>query len=115
MKTIEEREDYLFVEYDGSTNSTALISLMEEIARVCRDKKLKKVLADMRKTAETLDLTQRYELGVTGANILRGLQIAVVYHTDENNSFAESVAVNRGLQAMITDDMESAKRWLGLE
>jgi hypothetical protein len=115
MKTIEEREGYLFVEYDGSTDSIVLILLMEEMVKVCRDKNLKKILADLRKTTGTPDLFQRYELGVTGANILRGLQIAVVYRTDENNHFAESVAVNRGLPAMITDDMEKAKHWLGVE
>jgi hypothetical protein len=115
MKTIEEREGYLFVEYDESTNTAALIALMEEIARVCRAKNHKKILADLRNTTGKPDLFQRYELGVTGATILRGLQIALVYRADENNRFAESVAVNRGLPAMITDDVEKAKRWLEVE
>ncbi len=115
MKTIQERKGYLFVEYDESTNSTALISLMEEMAGVCKVKNLKKILADLRNTTGTPDLSQRYELGVMGATILRGLQTALVYQTDENNRFAESVALNRGLQAMITDDMDKAKRWLGVE
>src|SRR5690349_1034460 len=115
MKTIEEREGCIFVEYDGPTDSVALISLMEEMARTCRAKNCKKVLADLRNTTGTPSLFQRYELGVTGAIILRGLQIALVYHADENNHFAESVAVNRGLSAMITDDMEKAKHWLGVE
>ena len=115
MKIIEECEGYLFVKYDESIDSAALISLMEEMAGICKVKNLKKILADLRNTVGTADLFQRYELGVTGANILRGLQLALVYRADKNNHFAESVAVNRGLSAMITDDLEKAKHWLSVE
>jgi hypothetical protein len=114
MKIIEERAGYLYVEYDGPTDSNALISLMEEMARVCKTRECKKILADLRNTTGKLNLFQRYELGVVGAVILRGLQIAIVYKTDENNHFAESVAVNRGLPSLITDDLEKAKTWLGV-
>lgn len=115
MKVIEERAGYLYVEYDGPTDSAALISLMEEMARVCKAKDCKKILADLRNTSGELNLFQRYELGVVGAVLLRGLQIAIVYKADENNHFAESVAVNRGLPAIITNDIEEARRWLGVE
>jgi hypothetical protein len=115
MKIIEERAGYLFVAYDGATDSASLISLMEEMAQICRAKNLKKILADLRDTVGRPNLFQRYELGVMGAIILRGLQIALVYHADENNRFAESVAVNRGLTAIVTHDMEKAKDWLGVK
>jgi hypothetical protein len=115
MKNIEYREDYLFIEYDEAVNSPALISLMKEIVQICQIKNYKKVLADLSRTRGILNLSQRYELGVIGADMLRGLKIAVVYHPDENNQFAESVAVNRGLPAIITDNIEEAKRWLGVE
>jgi hypothetical protein len=115
MKNIEYRENYLFIEYDEAMNSTTLISVMKEIAQICKTKNYKKILADLRKTKDALNLSQRYQLGVLAADILRGFKIAVVYHTDENNQFAESVATNRGLPAIITDDMEEAKRWLEVE
>jgi hypothetical protein len=112
MKNIEYRENYLFVEYDEAMDSPALISLMNEMVKICKAENYKKILADLRKTRGILSLSQRYQLGVLAADILRGLKIVVVYHTDENNPFAESVATNRGLSAMITDDLEEAKRWL---
>jgi hypothetical protein len=115
MKNIEYREDYLFIEYDEEANPPALVSLMKEIAQICQMKNYKKILADLSKTRGTLNLSQRYELGVIAVNMLRGLKIAVVYHADQNNQFAESVAVNRGLPAIITDNVEEAKRWLGVE
>jgi hypothetical protein len=115
MKNIEYRENYLFIEYDEAMNSPVLISLMSEIAEICKTENYKKILADLRKTNSVLNLSQRYQLGVLAADILRGLKIAVVYHSDENNQFAESVATNRGLPAIITDDMEAAKRWLEVE
>jgi hypothetical protein len=116
MKNIEYRDEYVFVEYNESIDTSVLISLMKEIAQVCEARNCKKILADLRNAAGTPNLFQRFQLGVMGAGLLRGIsQIAVVYRADENNHFAESVAVNRGLPARITDDMEEAKRWLGIE
>lgn len=115
MKNIEYRENYLFIEYDEATDSPALISLMNEMAKVCKTKNYKKILVDLRKTNGTPNLSQRYQLGVLAADVLRGLKIAVVYRPDENNQFAESVATNRGLSAIIADNMEEAKRWLEVE
>ena len=100
MKISEYREGYLFIQYDESTSPAALISLMKEMAQICRAKNCTKILADLRNATGTPDLFQRYQLGVTGAILLRGLQIALLYHTNENNRFAESVAVNRGLQVV---------------
>ncbi len=116
MKTLEIREGYLFVYYDGQSEYNTLIGIMKEIGETCRRENISKVLADLRRMQGESKVMDRFRLGAAGVILLRGIsKVAIVYRIDSLNQFAENVAVNRGLPSLITHDMEAAKNWLGVE
>jgi hypothetical protein len=116
MKTIEVLKEYVSVYYDGSNDLNILITLMEEIAEVCKRENKKKLLIDLRNMTGEPKFMDRFRLGITAVRIFRGfLKIAIVYKKVESNRFAETVAINRGLPTRITHDLEEAKHWLEVE
>jgi len=97
MKTIDIRDGYVFVYYDGQNDVNSLI-------------------ADLSKMQGEPNFLDRFTLGVSGVWILREIsRSAIVYRNVESNRFAETVAVNRGLPTLVTHDIEEAKRWLGVK
>lgn len=116
MKTIEVLDKYVSVYYDGLNDVNILMSLMEEIGKVCKKENKKKLLIDLRDMTGEPKFMDRFRLGITAVRVFRGLsKVALVYKKVESNRFAETVAVNRGLSTRITHDMEEAKRWLEVE
>jgi len=117
MKTLEVRNNYLYVYYDDTNDVNALIVLMQEIANICKKEKIKKVLGDLSNMAGEPTILSRFRVGIAAVKIFRGMaiKVAIVYKKVESNRFAETVAVNRGLPSMITHDIEQAKRWLEVD
>lgn len=114
MKTLEVRNNYLYVYYDDTNDVNALIVLMQEIADICKKEKIKKVLGDLSNMTGEASILVRFRAGIAAVKIFRGmgLKIAIVYKKVDTNRFAETVAVNRGLPSLITHDIEKAKQWL---
>lgn len=74
-----------------------------------------KVLCDERDLVYNLSLTDTYQLAKLAAQEAKQLsKIAVVCASQylESGEFYETVAQNRGLVILLTDDMEKAKTWL---
>jgi len=116
MNTIDVRKNYLYVYYDEAYDVNRFINMLEEIADTCKKKDIKKVLANLKNMLGEPTFTDRFKLGVASAKILKGgFKFAIVYKNTASNRFSETVAVNRGLPARITDNEEEAKRWLGVE
>ena len=116
MKRIENRTNYLFVEFDDAYQLEVILSLMREVAEVCRQQKFSKVLVDLSNMPGKISIMDRFQMGVAGANTFRGVaQVALIYRKDEINRFAETVGVNRGANVAVFGDAESAKKWLGIE
>ena len=116
MTAITNRGDCLIVEYSGPTDPEHIIPLMQEAALECSRRGCQRILADLRQASTMMSLLDRFDLGVLGAEMFRGIsQVAIVAPASEDNASSESVAVNRGLSARITADMDEALRWLGLD
>jgi hypothetical protein len=116
MKTIEVRNNYLYVYYDETNKVNALVELMKEIAETCKKENITKLLADLANMAGEATILNRFRLGVAAVSIFKGMtKIAIVYKNVESNRFAETVAVNRGLPSFVTHDIVEAKRWLEVE
>lgn len=113
MKIIEHKGEYIFVDYREPYIYKNAVKLLKEAAEICATENCKKILfrfVDMPGKVRTLD---RFELGVQGAIILRHVaRIAVVYRREEMDKFLETVAVNRGLNIRLFDNMEEALSWL---
>ncbi|MBL8090708.1 MAG: hypothetical protein KF758_01855 [Anaerolineales bacterium] len=113
MKTIEVRNNYVYVYYDGTNDVDSIITLMKEIADICKKENIKKLLADVSNMTGEPSIIGRFQVGIAGVRIFKGMKkIAIVYKKVDSNRFAETVAVNRGLPSMVTHDIEKAREWI---
>ena len=63
-----------------------------------------------------VSMMDRFEFGVHGSQTFQGVfKIAIVYRAEEINQFAETVSVNRGLNAKIFSEMSKALEWLDVK
>lgn|GEM_PF-1734058 len=115
MKLIEGRKGYLYVEYSEPYKFNDLIHMMHEVLVVCEKESYKKFLVNISNMTGKVTPMERFELAVKGASLfLYKGRYAVVYRKEEINRFAETVGVNRGLNARIFSDMDEAMKWLGV-
>lgn len=116
MKVIENKGEYIFIDYDEPYTLNNLIALMKEASDFCAAEHSEKLLVSIYNMPGKVSTLDRFELGIQGTLIFRAkIKIALVYRKDELNFFAENVAVNRGMNARIFSDMNEAKNWLGIE
>ncbi len=116
MKKIEQRDGYIYVEYDEEYSIQAFVSISKQVFDLCQTENYKKVLVNATQMQGKVKTLQRFELGMQGALIFRNLiKIAVVYRKEEIDWFAETVSKNRGLNARIFSEMDEAIKWLEVE
>ncbi len=115
MKLIEGRNGYLYVEYSEPYQFNNLVDMMNEVLVVCETESYQKFLVNISDMTGKVAPMERFELAVKGASLfLYKGKYAVVYRKEEINRFAETVSVNRGLNARIFIDMDEAMKWLGV-
>jgi hypothetical protein len=115
MKLIEGRNGYLYVEYSEPYQFNNLVDIMNEVVALCKTENYQKFLVDISGMTGKVAPMERFELAVKGASLfLYKGKYAIVYRKEEINRFAETVGVNRGLNARIFSDMDEAMKWLGV-
>ncbi len=113
MKKIEQRNRYIYVEFDEEYSIEVFVSISKQVFDLCQTENHKKVLVNVTNMPGKVNTLQRFELGMQGAMIFRNLiKIAVVYRKEEIDWFAETVSKNRGLNARIFSQMDKAMEWL---
>jgi hypothetical protein len=116
MKTIEAKGGYIFVQYDEVYSKSVLFDLIEKTYKMSKELNCRKLLADISKMTGKVSTMDRFEFGVYGSCLYQdGYMIAVVYSEEEINRFAETVSVNRGVNARVFSDIDKALEWLGIE
>lgn len=116
MKTIEQRDGYIYVQYDEEYSFDVFVSISKQVFDLCQKENYKKVLVNVTKMPGKVRTFQRFEIGVQGSLIFRNLiKVAVLYRKEEIDWFAETVSKNRGLNAKIFSQMDEALKWLGVE
>ncbi len=116
MKLIEGRKEYLYVEYSEPYHFNNLIDMMNEVLTLCQTESHQKFLVNISNMTGKVSPMERFELAVKGASLfLYKGKYAIVYRKEEINRFAETVGVNRGLNARIFSEMDEAMKWLGVE
>jgi hypothetical protein len=116
MKTIQNQGPYLLVKFTDPYQLDQLVELMKEVGAVCRGENLSKVLVDLHEMPGKVSTMDRFQLGVEGANIFRGLaKVAVVYRKSEMNWFAETVSKNRGASVRVFSETDEAMKWLDVK
>lgn len=113
---IENKGEYLYVEYTEPYKLNSFIELMKEVAKACREQNVQKVLVNVCGMTGQIKLMERFQLGEAGAKLFSGLaQVGIAYRKEEINWFAETVGVNRGAHVRIFGDIEEAMEWLELK
>jgi len=113
---IENKGEYLYIEYMEPYGLKSFIALMKEVAEACRQQNIHKVLVDVRGMTGRISFMERFQLGAEGAEIFRGVaQVGIAYRKEEINRFAETVGVNRGAHVRIFGDIEETMEWLEIK
>ena len=116
MHTLENRGKYLFVEVTEPIVVKVILATIQEIADMCRNENLDKVLVDMRTVRESISIIDRYTAGVNVANVIGPkIKVAVVAREDIITYVAETAAVNRYGKMKLFSDLNEAMKWLGAE
>jgi hypothetical protein len=126
--TIEVRESYIYVNISGqislkSRSSWAEItSALEDVVDTAKNNNIFKLLVDCRDFTQKISTMDRFLLAIFFvkenskllAGILRPLKVTFVMDKSmiDPKKFGETVARNRGLRGLVTDNMQEALQWL---
>jgi hypothetical protein len=116
--TIEKKDDILWVIATGTRSIETILAMSKDILAACVEKKVTKVLIDVRELEGRLSTTGAYEIPSQYFTKMRNRSVithnAIVDQKDFQDSyrFFENVAVNRGFMLRIFSDPVEAADWL---
>ena len=113
---MENASGYMLARFTGEGKAEEALLNFEQIAEQCKLTHNKKLLIDCTEAkTDDASIVDMYEQG-DGAQLFKsyGIQIAVVVSEDklEAEKFAEMVARNRGVNACVFTDYQTAEDWL---
>jgi len=114
--TIEERPTYVYARVDGDLTPENALRFLEEAYAACLRSGRPDVLLDMQLRGPNLATTSVYEVisqrAADGTKL--GKSAYVPYEADDRSMayFAETVAVNRGVNVRLFESVAAAERWL---
>jgi hypothetical protein len=114
--TIEERPTYVYARADGDLTPANALRFLEEAYAACVRSSRPDLLLDMQLHGPDLNTTNVYEvISQRAAAGSRLRKIAYVPFQRDDRSmayFAETVAVNRGVNVRLFESVVAAERWL---
>jgi len=114
--TIEERPTYVYARVDGDLTPANALKFLEEAYAACLRSGRPDVLLDMQLHGPDLNTTNIYEvISQRAADGSKLRKIAYVPFQRDDRSmarFAETVAVNRGVNVRLFESVATAERWL---
>jgi hypothetical protein len=114
--TIDEQPSYLHATVTGTHSAENAIRFLKEAHEACVQRGHSAVLLEMNLAGPSLDMGSIF--GVIAQRSADGLKLRKIGYVDasardpEKLKFAETVAVNRGLNVRLFRDIEDAKRWM---
>jgi hypothetical protein len=121
----EMRHDYLCVEVTGEFSIAAALRQFTEMMEWISGKDVRRMLVDGRELKGNLSTLDRYEYGAfvaaeitrfSGAGKIGNLRLAYVVATSmlDKDRLVQTVARNRGVAVVATDNMNEGLRWLSV-
>ena len=114
--TIEERPTYVYARVDGDLTPANALRFLEEAHAACVKSGRADLLLDMQLRGPNLNTTSVYDvISQRAASGSKLRKIAYVPYKNEDQSmayFAETVAMNRGVNVRLFDSVTAAERWL---
>ena len=114
MTSFENRGSYLFVELSAPYSFHGVVSVIQQIADICKTDVQNKVLVDARAFTEEISVFERFQVGVEIARVLGPqIQLAVMVRPIVTiPPVTENAAVNRGAKYKWFLTFEEAEQWL---
>jgi SpoIIAA-like len=109
---------HVHVVVTGDNTERDVLAYMEEVRQLCVQHSCWYVLIEESLSGPGLGITSVFDLASHGAETAREHFRAIAYvdvnpaHEHDMMKFAETVALNRGLQVRVFEDVDDAKRWL---
>lgn len=112
----EPRPGYLQVDVSGRFDATAALGVIANVARLCAEHRLDRVLVDFRAIADIVSIADRHALGRALASARIPARIAILVAAPQRHTSAlEDTAVNRGAEVCTTASEEHARRFLEID
>ena len=115
---IEKEGDVLRVTATGQRSLKTVLAMSSDIFAACAEKKIMKVLLDVRAlegrlpTMDTFDLVDRHFPKIRDRRVITHSAIVDLKEFESGYKFLEDLAVNRGFNLRIFSDPEDAIAWL---
>ena len=114
--TIEERPTYIYARADGELTPANALRFLEEAYAACLRSSRRDLLLDMQLHGPDLNTTNVYEVisqRVADGSKLRKIAYVPFQRGDRSMAhFAETVAINRGVNVRLFESVAAAERWL---
>ncbi len=114
--TLEEHPGYLHATVTGTRSARNAARFLREVHEACVSRGISAALMEIRFSGPSLDPGSIYKViadGSADARTLRKIAYLATTPTDpQQPKFAETVAVNRGVNVRLFTEAEEAKRWL---
>lgn len=112
---IEERDNYLLVEFSGVFSAEAGKFVIDEMLAACQRSGRDRVVLDCRKMSGEMSVFAKFEVAVHGrktvGTVLRTSMI-ILPEMVEPDSFVLTVARNRGLNMNMFTNFDEGVRWV---
>ncbi|HEX5129584.1 MAG TPA: hypothetical protein VFV90_07555 [Usitatibacter sp.] len=113
--TDEARPGHLFVVARERFDAAAAGAVIGEVARLCAQHRLDRVLVDFRDVTDIVSIADRHALGQAIAAAKVPARIAILVAEPQRHTAAlEDTAVNRGASVRTTSSEAEARRFLAL-
>ena len=111
----EPREGYLLVRATGPFDADACRAAFGDVARICTERELARVLVDARAIREVVSIADRFGLAnnVVQSRLPRMAILVTEANAHHSRTF-ENTALNRGAQVRTTADAGEASGFLGI-
>jgi hypothetical protein len=111
----EPRPGVLHVVARGRFDAREARAIIGEVARLCAQHRLGRVLVDFRAVVDPISIAERHALGNALASAAIPARIAIVVDEPHHRTKAfEDTAVNRGAAVLTTTSEEQARSFLGI-
>lgn len=120
--SIEPQGSYLHVKIEGVIDNTRFKECFRQVYEVCSEKRLEKVLIDLRTAEGHITIMERYKYAKYLVKLQRqlnrnhGLMVKPVFVGFEplldRDRFGLMVGLNRGGVGLVTEDIDEAMEWL---
>jgi hypothetical protein len=112
---VHDEHGYLNVAFIGEFSLEAAKRTIDRIFQDCSDPERSRVLLDLRKMTGKLSIMDRFQSVIYGQKLIgKVVKLALVAPREAilPDLFAETVAVNRGINMKVLTDVKAALRWL---